>query len=182
MVAVHGVGPQATSAQTERRGAALRIVPGVAYAGGRFESDATGSDDSQSESTAAFSVGAQLWGGMSNTVGFLFELTWQPTDVQSPLRDERYSPLYLLAGPEFAIAEMYLRPEAGIVWLYWSGSEVVDSTTRAFAFGLALGTERPVYQGFHLAPEATARVSVESGLTTYMVGFQLGIGWRSIPP
>ena len=174
-----GVGllaPTESHAQTDRRGAALRTALGGAYAGASL-------DDGQPafDQTAVFTWGAQVWGGISRTVGFEAELVWQPTHISNPRIEQAFSALYLMGGPEFSFGQMYVRPSAGVVWLYWTGAQAKQDTDNAFAWGLAIGSERKVDKAFHLVPEVLTRMSFESGLFTWMVGFQLGLGWRSNP-
>ena len=164
------------SGQVDRRGGALRTVFGVSYAGATLDSNRPSFDE-----TAVFTWGAQLWGGMSRTVGFQAEVVWQPTHVSNPRIQEAFSALYLTGGPEFSIGQIYLRPSAGVVWLYWTGAAAKDDSDVAFAFGLAIGSERKVDKGFNLVPELVTRMSTESGLFTWMAGVQLGLGWRSNP-
>lgn len=163
-------------AQVDRRGAALRLTPGVAYASASLDRNRP-----EFDGTAAFTIGAQVWGGISRTAGLQAELVWQVTEVRNPTLQERFNAAYLLGGPEFSFGQIYVRPSVGVAWLFWSGLQAKDDPDNAFAFGLAIGTERKVDKGFHLAPELVARASTESGLTTYMVGLQVGLGWRSNP-
>jgi len=170
------VAPTESHAQVDRRGGALRIALGAAYAGASLDENRPTFDQ-----TAVFTWGAQLWGGLSRTVGFQAELIWQPTNVSNPRIQQAFSALYLMGGPEFSFGQIYVRPSVGVVWLSWSGVLAKGDKDNAFAFGLALGSERKVDKGFHLAPELLTRMSVESGLFTWMVGVQMGIGWRSNP-
>jgi len=168
--------PHHSHAQVDRRGGALRIVPGVAYAGASLDQNRPTFDE-----TAVFTWGAQVWGGLSRSVGFQAELIWQPTNVSNPPIQQAFSALYLMGGPEFSLGQIYVRPSVGVVWLYFDGNLAKEDSDNAFAFGLAIGSERKVDKGFHLAPELLTRMSVESGLFTWMVGVQMGLGWRSNP-
>jgi hypothetical protein len=168
--------PADLCAQADRRGTAIRLVPGVAYADAALDDDQPGFDG-----TVAFTIGAQLWGGVSRTTGLQAELTYQQTRVWNPGLQEGFTALYLLGGPEFALGSGYVRPNVGVAWIYPSGADAKGDADNAFAFGLAVGTERRVDKSFHLAPELVARASTESGLTTWMVALQVGIGWRSNP-
>ena len=168
--------PESSDAQVDRRGAALRTAFGVAYAGASLDDGRPAFDQ-----TAVFTWGAQLWGGISQTVGFQAELVWQPTNVSNPRIQQAFSAVYLLGGPEFSFGQVYVRPSLGGVWLFPTGANAKADTDNAFAFGLAIGSERKVDKAFHVVPEVLTRMSVESGLFTWMVGVQLGLGWRSSP-
>ncbi len=168
--------PAESRAQVDRRGAAVRTAFGVAYAGASLDEGRPAFDQ-----TAVFTWGAQLWGGISRTVGLQAEVVWQPTNVSNPRIQQAFSALYLVGGPEFSFGQVYVRPNAGVVWLYPTGAKAKGDTDNAFAFGLAIGSERQVDKAFHVVPELLTRMSVESGLFTWMVGVQLGLGWRSNP-
>lgn len=168
--------PSEAHAQVDRRGAALRTSFGVAYAGASLDEGRPAFDQ-----TAVFTWGAQVWGGISRTVGFQAELVWQPTNVSNPRLQQAFSAVYLMGGPEFSFGQAYVRPSVGVVWLFPTGALAKEDTDNAFAFGLAVGSERQVDKAFHVVPELLTRMSVESGLFTWMVGVQLGLGWRSNP-
>jgi hypothetical protein len=110
------------------------------------------------------------------TIGVVF----QPFKAHNPVADERYSGVYSLAGLQVGLGQtrrFHVRPELGLVFRSWSGTEVFVSSETALALGLAFGREWPLGRKMGLAVEGFARLSGADELATVL----LGIGVSVIP-
>ncbi|UCC83408.1 MAG: hypothetical protein JSW46_00310 [Gemmatimonadota bacterium] len=166
---------QESVAPGDRAGVALRLVPGVLYAGASF-----GDESAESSGKFGFSIGGQFSAPMSRSLGFFLEGVWQPTKVENPhdVIDEAFSAFYLLGGLQFGGEDAYLRPSVGVVWRSWSGADALEETETGLALGLAIGYEKPLGRLFHMSPELELRVSGAHGLSTYVLALQVPVGWR----
>ena len=164
----------ATSAMSQDgSGVGLRLVPSVGYASASF-----GDNSPRSSSGFAFALGGTALFPVSSSTDITIELTWRPTKLDNPYFDESYTSVYLMAGVEFG-GSVYFRPALGVDLQHFSGAFAADDGA-APAIALAVGTERRIGAGpWHLAPEGSARLSVTSGLSSFVLLFSVGVGWRS---
>ena len=85
-----------------------------------------------------------------------------------------------MGGVEFGGGSVYVRPSLGVDFQYWSGSMAGGDSGTAGALGLAVGMEKPIGAGpLHIAPEAGLKFTLTSGLSSFLLVFSFGIGWRS---
>ena len=110
------------------------------------------------------------------TLGVVF----QPFKAHNPVIDEQFTAVYSLAGLELGLGQsrrFHVRPELGLVFRSWSGSEVFVSSETALALGLAFGREWPLGRKMGLVVEGFARLSGADELSTIL----LGIGVSVVP-
>ena len=167
--------PGAGAAQHASPGIGFRLSPGIGLATASF-----GDNNPRSSSGGAFTIGGFLLLPVSGSTDLTAEATWRPTKLTNPHFDESFTSLYLLAGVQFGGESVYFRPSLGVDLQYWSGTQTeVDSGT-AGALGLAIGFEKPIDAGpWHMAPEGSLKLTVTSGLSSFLLMFSFGIGWRS---
>lgn len=167
--------PSAAFAQNESSGVGLRIVPGIGFASASF-----GDDSPRSSSSGTFTLGALFLFPISSKTDITVEATWRPIGIDNPHFDESFSSVYLLGGVEFGGESVYFRPSLGVDFQFWSGAMAGTDTGTAAALELALGFTRPIGTGrWHIAPEASVRFSVTSGLSSFVLLFSFGVGVRS---
>lgn len=130
----------------------------------------------------------QLGIAVSTATDLTLGATYQPFKAHNPVMDEAFTGVYTLAGLQVGLGEthrMYFRPELGLVFRSWSGSEVFVSSETSFAAGLAFGREWPLGRKVGLAVEAFFRVSGADELSTNLVGIGVSVvpvGARRTPP
>jgi hypothetical protein len=123
----------------------------------------------------------QLGVAISRRTDLTLGLAYQPFKAENPVIDEAYRAVYSLAGLEFALgkaARTYLRPELGLVFRSWSGSQAVVASETSLAAGLALGRKWRLSKNTGLALEGFIRLSGADELSTMLVG--LGLSWTPI--
>jgi hypothetical protein len=102
----------------------------------------------------------------------------QPFKAHNPVADEAFTGVYTMAGLQVGLGDSrraYVRPELGVVFRSWSGSEVVTDSETGLAVGLAVGYEFPLAHSLGLATEAFVRLSGADELNTLLVGLGLGV-------
>lgn len=102
----------------------------------------------------------------------------QPFKAQNPVMDEAYTAVYSLAGVQLGLGtqrRLYLRPELGLVFRSWSGSQVFVPSETSLAAGLALGREWSIGPKLGLAVEGTVRFSGADELFTTLVGLGVNV-------
>jgi len=162
-------------AQHASSGVGLRIVPGVGYATATF-----GDNNPRSNGGGTVTVGGLFLIAVSGSTDLTAEATWRPTKLSNPHFDESFSSVYLLGGVEFGGGAVYFRPSLGVDFQSWSGSRTEVDSGMAGALGLAVGFEKPIGAGpWHIAPEGSLKLTVTSGLSSFLLVFSFGIGWRS---
>ncbi|MBT8478737.1 MAG: porin family protein [Gemmatimonadetes bacterium] len=162
------------SAQHASPGVGFRLSPGVGFATATF-----GDDSPRSSSAGAFTLGGFLLIPVSGSTDITFEGTWRPTTLSNPHFDESFSSVYLMGGVEFGGGSVYVRPSLGVDFQSWSGSMAGDDSGTAGALGLAAGMEKPIGAGsWHIAPEAGLKFTVTRGLSSFLLIFSFGLGWR----
>ena len=154
-----------TAAQERDRAVHLRVGAGLGLArtsvGGETSSD-----------VGPF-LSAQLGVAISPATDLTLGAAFQPFKAQNPVIDEAYTGIYTLAGLQVGLGEtdrLYFRPELGLVFRSWSGSEVFVSSETSLAAGLAFGREWPLGRKTGLAIEAFIRLSGADELSTNLVG------------
>jgi hypothetical protein len=161
-------------AQGRSSGVGFRIAPGVGYASASF-----GDDSPRSSSSVAFTLGGLLLFPVSASTDIVVEGTWRPTELDNPHFDESFSSVYLLGGVQFGGGAVYFRPSIGVDFQTWSGTMTETSSGTAGALALAIGTEKRIGAGpWLLAPEGSIRFSITSGLSSFLLLFSLGVGFR----
>ncbi len=162
-------------AQHASSGVGFRLSPGIGFATATF-----GDDSPRSSGSGAFTFGGFLLIPVSGSTDITVEATWRPTKLGNPHFDESFSSVYLMGGVQFGGGSVYVRPSLGIDFQYWSGSMTEDDSGMAGALGLAVGMEKPIDAGpWHIAPEAGLKFTLTSGLSSFLLIFSFGIGWRS---
>jgi hypothetical protein len=104
----------------------------------------------------------QVGYALSTRTDLTLDITAQPFRAHNPVGDEAFRAVYSLGGLQVGLAasrRIYLRPEVGLVFRSWSGSNVFVSSETSLAAGLAIGGEIPVDRALGLAPEAFVCVS-----------------------
>jgi len=164
-----------SSAQHASPGVGIRLSPGIGLARASF-----GDNSPRSSGGGAITLGGLLLFPVSGSTDITIEATWRPTKLGNPHFDESFSSVYLMGGVEFGGGSLYFRPSLGVDFQFWSGSMTeVDSGT-AGALGLAVGMEEPIGAGpWHIAPEAGLKFTLTSGLSSFLLIFSFGMGWRS---
>jgi hypothetical protein len=122
----------------------------------------------------------QFGAAVSDGTDLVVELAVQPFKAQNPVADEAFTAVYALAGVQLGLGEsrrLYLRPELGLVFRSWSGSEVFVESETALAAGLAAGREWPIGGRLGLAVEGFLRFSGADELSTIL----LGLGGSLVP-
>ena len=110
---------------------------------------------------------------ISTRTDLTVDVAAQPFKAQNPVADEAFRAVYGLAGVQVGVGRsrrVYLRPELGLVFRSWSGSQVFVSSETSLAAGLGVGGEIPVGRAVGLAPEAFVCVSGAEELSTVLVG------------
>ena len=120
----------------------------------------------------------QLGAAVSDGTDLVVELAVQPFKAQNPVADEAFTAVYALAGVQLGLGEsrrLYLRPELGLVFRSWSGSEVFVESENALAAGLAVGREWPIGGKLGLAVEVFLRFSGADELSTTLLGLGVSL-------
>jgi hypothetical protein len=120
----------------------------------------------------------QLGVALSGRTDLTLALVVQPFKAQNPVLDEAYTGVYSLAGLQLGLGNqrrLYLRPELGLVFRSWSGSQVFTPSETSLAVGLALGREWPLSEKLGLAVEGSVRLSGADELSTTLVGLGLSL-------
>ena len=108
------------------------------------------------------------------TAGFVI----QPYKAQNPVMDEAFTALYTLAGVQVGFGgshRTYLRPELGLAFRSWSGSDAFVSSETGLAVGLAVGREWPVGAKVGVAVEGFGRLSGADELSTVLFGLGISV-------
>jgi len=120
----------------------------------------------------------QLGAAVSDRTDLVVELAVQPIKAQNPVADEAFTAVYALAGVQLGRGEsrrFYFRPELGLVFRSWSGSEVFVDSEIGLAAGLAVGREWPVGAKSGLAIEGFVRFSGADELSTTLLGLGVSL-------
>jgi hypothetical protein len=164
-----------SSAQHASPGVGFRLSPGLGFVTATF-----GDDSPRSSGAGAVTLGGFLLIPVSGSTDITVEGTWRPTTLSNPHFDESFSSIYLMGGVQFGGGSVYVRPSLGVDFQYWSGSMGSDDSGTAGALGLAVGFEKPIAAGpWHIAPEGGLKFTLTSGLSSFLLIFSFGIGWRS---
>ena len=162
-------------AQHASPGVGFRLSPGLGFVTATF-----GDDSPRSSGAGAVTLGGFLLIPVSGSTDITVEGTWRPTTLSNPHFDESFSSIYLMGGVQFGGGSVYVRPSLGVDFQYWSGSMGSDDSGTAGALGLAVGMEKPIGAGpWHIAPEAGLKFTLTHGLSSFLLIFSFGIGWRS---
>ena len=120
----------------------------------------------------------QLGYALSTRTDLTLDVAVQPFKAQNPVADEAFRGVYTLAGLQVGVGtsrRVYLRPELGLVFRSWSGSQVFVPSETSPAAGLGIGSEIPVGRALGLAAEAWVRLSGAEELSTVLVGVGLAL-------
>jgi hypothetical protein len=120
----------------------------------------------------------QLGVAVSSRTDLVVDLAVQPSKAQNPVADEAFTAVYALAGVQLGRGEsrrFYLRPELGLAFRSWSGSEVFVESETALAAGLAVGREWPIGGRLGLAVEGFLRFSGADELSTTLLGLGVSL-------
>ena len=102
----------------------------------------------------------------------------QPYKAQNPVADEGFAAIYSLLGAQIGLGGLYrtyLRPELGVVFRSWSGTEVFVSSETGLVAGVAVGREIPLGPTLGLTPEVFVRVSGADELSTPLFGLAISV-------
>lgn len=164
--------PSSTTAQA-RRGS-VEVRAGMALGIARTYVGRTGSS-----TDAGPLFNGQLGLVLSSRTDITADFIVQPYKAQNPDADEGFTAIYGLLGAQIGLGRFhrtYLRPELGVVFRSWSGSEVFVSSDKALVAGVALGREIPLGTTLGLAPEVFLRVLVTAyEPDTAMFGLAIGV-------
>lgn len=162
--------PSSTAAQARRGSVEVRagVALGIASTsvGGRSSTD------------AGPLFNGQLGLVLSNRTDITADFTVQRYKAQNPGRDEEFTATYGLLGAQIGLGTLYrtyLRPELGVVFRSWSGSDVFVSSETGLVAGVALGREMAMGATMGLVPELFVRVSGAEGLSTTLLGLAIGV-------
>jgi hypothetical protein len=120
----------------------------------------------------------QLGVALSSRTDLTVAVAVQPFKARNPVKDEAFTAVYSLAGVQLGLGpqrRLYLRPELGLVFRSWSGSEVFVPSETSLAAGLALGREWPLSEKLGLAVEGSVRLSGADELSTTLLGLGLSL-------
>jgi hypothetical protein len=120
----------------------------------------------------------QLGVATSSRTDLTLGLTVQPFKAHNPVGDEAYKAFYALGGLQLGLGKqrrLYLRPELGLVFRSWSGSQVVTPSETSLGVGLALGREWALSEKLGLAVEGSVRLSGADELSTRLIGLGLSL-------
>lgn len=120
----------------------------------------------------------QLGVAVSSRTNLTLALAVQPFKAHNPVADEAFTAVYTLAGLEVGLGRrrrVYLRPELGLVFRSWSGSEVFVPSETSLAAGVVVGREWPTGARLGLAVEGFVRFSGADELSTTLVGVGLSL-------
>ena len=115
---------------------------------------------------------------LSSRTDLTADLSVQPYKAQNPVRDEGFTAIYGLLGAQIGLGTLYrsyLRPELGVAFRSWSGSDVFVSSDAGPVAGLAFGREIPIGATLGLVPELFVRVSGGDGLSTTLFGLAISV-------
>jgi hypothetical protein len=118
-------------------------------------------------------LSGQLGFAISSGSHLTLGATFQPFKAHNPVADEAFTAVYTLAAVQLGFGKTrrtYLRPELGVVFRSWSGSEVFVDSETSLAAGLAFGREWPLGRKMGLAIESFIRLSGADELSTTMIG------------
>jgi len=121
---------------------------------------------------------AQLGLVLSTHTDLTGDFAVQPFKAQNPVRDEAFTAVHSLLGVQVGLSELrrvYLRPELGVVFRSWSGSDVFVSSETSPAAGFALGGEVALSATLGLAPEVFVRLSGANELSTTLWGLAISV-------
>ena len=162
--------PSSTTAQA--RGGTVEVRAGMALA------IASTSVRGESSTDAGPLFSGQLGLVLSSRTDITAEFIVQPYKAQNPVLDEAFTAIYGLLGAQVGLGTLYrtyLRPELGVVFRSWSGSDVFVSSETGPVAGLALGREIPLRTTLGLAPEVFVRVSAADELLTALFGLAISV-------
>lgn len=117
---------------------------------------------------------------LSSRTNLTLALAVQPFKAHNPVANEAFTAIYTLAGLEVGLGRrrrVYLRPELGLVFRSWSGTEVVVPSETGLALGVVIGREWPMSAKLGLATEGFVRLSGADELSTILVG----LGFSLVP-
>ena len=120
----------------------------------------------------------QVGYALSTRTDLTVDVAVQPFKAHNPVADEAFTAVYSLGGLQVGLGasrRVYLRPEVGLVFRSWSGSEVFVSSDTSLAGGLGIGGEIPVGRALGIVAEAFARFSGAEELSTALVGLGLSV-------
>jgi hypothetical protein len=123
-------------------------------------------------------LSGQVGDVLSTRTDLTLDLTLQPFKAQNPARGEAFQAIYGLAGLQVGLGHsrrVYLRPELGAVFRWWSGSDVYVSTELSPAAGFGIGKEFPFRRGLGLSAEGFVLRSGATELSTTLFGVGVSI-------
>jgi hypothetical protein len=120
----------------------------------------------------------QVGVAVSSRTNLTLGLAVQPFKAHNPVANEAFTAVYTLAGVEVGLGRrrrIYVRPELGLVFRSWSGSEVFVPSETGFALGVVIGREWPMGAKLGLAVESFVRFSGADELSTVLIGLGLNL-------
>jgi hypothetical protein len=160
------------SASAQARGGAVELRAGAALGWART------SVAGESSTNFGPLLTGQLGFALSTRTDLTVDVAVQSFKAQNPVADEAFRGVYTLAGLQIGLItsrRVYLRPELGLVFRSWSGSQVFVSSETSPAAGLGIGGEIPIGRGLGLAPETFVRLSGAEELSTALVGVGISV-------
>jgi len=115
---------------------------------------------------------------LSTRTDLTADLVVQPFKAQNPVRDEAFTAIHSLLGVQVGVGELrrvYFRPELGLAFRSWSGSDVFVSSETWPVLGFAFGSEVAVSPGLGLVPEVFVRLSGAAELSTTLWGLAVSV-------
>lgn len=158
------------AAQARSRATELRIGAGLEWAG------TTVSDETSTDLGPALigQVGATL----SSRSDLTLDVVVQPFKAHNPVADEAFKAVYSLLGVQVGLGPShrgYIRPDVGLVFRSWSGSQVFKSHETSVAAGVGFGYEFPVGRSIGLAADVLLCFSGAEELSTRIVDLGLAV-------
>jgi hypothetical protein len=123
-------------------------------------------------------LNGQVGIAISPPVDLTLGVTLQPFKADNPVRSEAYTSVYTLAGVQIALGKarrLHFRPELGLVFRSWSGTDVFVSSETSLAAGLAFGHEWTVGRNMGVTVEGFGRLSGADELSTSLLGVAVSL-------
>ena len=108
---------------------------------------------------------------------------FHPMKVESPIIDEAFTSVNLLAGRSFG-RTFKVRPAVGVQYRSWSGGQQVEASDWGLLLGLDMGPELRPSDTVSLSPELVLRYSsieIEGSVGSRLIGLQCVVSWRRGP-
>lgn len=114
--------------------------------------------------SSAMSVGSDAQSSSGITIhatAGAFEAGYQPFSTANPLGFEAFTALWVLVGPRLGSRDgLFVRPQVGVQFRWWSGADPVVAQDRGVALGVVVGHDFRVQSGWAITPEFLVRAAL----------------------